>query len=562
MSASNQKKLRKEKAEAYMTERQRIEAKEQKKLKIYTATFWVVLALCVCIVLGSVLSNPVKNVIYKNTKAVTIGEHTLNAVQLNYFYIDAINAYVSQYSSYISYILDTTKPLNKQNPSGSDATWADNFLDMAFENIKSTYAIYDLALESNHALTEDEEKSVESMKSQLALYSAYYGYSSNDDYLRSIYGNGATEESYLEYYRISAMADSYYNAYSESLEYEDADLRAYEKGKLHEYSSYTYATYYVNASKFREGGTKGEDGTITYTNEEKQAAIEKAEAAANALAAGEYADLDAFNAAIKAMEINKGVESVAATEYEDVLYSKVNSLFQDFVTGKVETEKDEKTSDTAEDDEKKEEATYEERKEGDMKVIASESGSGESKTVNGYYVVRFEKANDNTFLLKNVRHILVAFEGGTTNSSTGETTYTDAEKEKAKQAAEKLLAEWKNGEATEDSFADLAAKETDDGNGDEGGLYEDIYPGQMVEEFEDWCYDEARKAGDTGVVKTKYGYHVMYYSGESETNYRDYMITNNMRNEDLEEWHDGLVEAAKLEELNLNFVEMDMIIGS
>ena len=33
----------------------------------------------------------------------------------------------------------------------------------------------------------------------------------------------------------------------------------------------------------------------------------------------------------------------------------------------------------------------------------------------------------------------------------------------------------------------------------------------MVEPFEDWCFDETRAAGDYGLVKTKYGYHVMYF---------------------------------------------------
>ena len=36
---------------------------------------------------------------------------------------------------------------------------------------------------------------------------------------------------------------------------------------------------------------------------------------------------------------------------------------------------------------------------------------------------------------------------------------------------------------------------------------------QMVAAFEDWCFDTARKAGDTGIVQTEYGYHVMYYVG-------------------------------------------------
>jgi len=33
----------------------------------------------------------------------------------------------------------------------------------------------------------------------------------------------------------------------------------------------------------------------------------------------------------------------------------------------------------------------------------------------------------------------------------------------------------------------------------------------MVTAFNDWCFDPARQTGDTDVVKTEYGYHVMYY---------------------------------------------------
>ncbi len=592
MSASNQKKLRKEKAEAYMTERQRQEAKDQKKLKAYTATFWVILALCVCIVIGAVVSNPIKNVVYSNTEAIKIGNHTLNAVTLNYFYVDSVNNYVNQVSSYISYIMSTTTPLDEQvYDKETGATWADHFLDTAFESIKSTYALYDLAVKENHKLTEDEQAKVETVMTNLDLYAQVYGYKNADAYLRAVYGNGATAESYKAYYETSALADSYYTKHSDSLEYDDAALRAYEADKMHEYNSYTYASYYLTASKFYEGGTTGEDGKVTYSDDEKKAAAEKAEKIVNAIAAKDFDTLkefltlpekeedlqklkDAvalnsvadFDTIIKALACNKGLTSVESTKYEDYLYSQVTSQFRDWIIGKVEKEddnKDEKAADSTEtEDDKKEDVTYEKREEGEIKIFPKESTSNGKTTVEGYYIVRYESTNTNAFSLKNVRHILVQFEGGKYNSTTGETTYTEAEKNAAKAEAEKLLNEWKNGKATEDSFADLATEKTDDsGSKKEGGLYEDVYPGQMVEAFEDWCYDDERKAGDTGIVETEYGYHVMYFVGDSETTYRDYMLTNTMRNEDMEKWHKELVEAIKLEELNLNYVEMDMIIS-
>ncbi|MBR6826094.1 MAG: hypothetical protein IKM59_06055, partial [Oscillospiraceae bacterium] len=33
----------------------------------------------------------------------------------------------------------------------------------------------------------------------------------------------------------------------------------------------------------------------------------------------------------------------------------------------------------------------------------------------------------------------------------------------------------------------------------------------------DWCFDPARQVGDHGIVKTSYGFHIMYFSGQTET---------------------------------------------
>ena len=82
---------------------------------------------------------------------------------------------------------------------------------------------------------------------------------------------------------------------------------------------------------------------------------------------------------------------------------------------------------------------------------------------------------------------------------------------------QELLDSWKAGEATEESFAALANENSEDpGSSTNGGLYEDVYPGQMVDSFDAWCFDEARQPGDTGIVKTDYGYHVMYFVSKGE----------------------------------------------
>ena len=115
-----------------------------------------------------------------------------------------------------------------------------------------------------------------------------------------------------------------------------------------------------------------------------------------------------------------------------------------------------------------------------------------------------------------IRHILFVPEGGTTDETTGQTTYSEEEWEACGTKAQDLLDMWLNGAKTEESFAALATAMTQDpGSRETGGLYEQVTQGQMVPEFDAWCFDESRQTGDYGIVKTTYGYHVMYFVGST-----------------------------------------------
>ena len=110
-----------------------------------------------------------------------------------------------------------------------------------------------------------------------------------------------------------------------------------------------------------------------------------------------------------------------------------------------------------------------------------------------------------------VRHILVQVKGGTT-AEDGTTTYSDEEWKACETDAQAILDAWLSGDKTEESFAALAAEKTEDpGSQATGGLYQQVYEGQMVPEFNDWCFDTSRQYGDYGLVRTSYGYHVMFF---------------------------------------------------
>ena len=145
-------------------------------------------------------------------------------------------------------------------------------------------------------------------------------------------------------------------------------------------------------------------------------------------------------------------------------------------------------------------------------------------------------------LQSNVRHLLVMPEGGTTGED-GKTTYTEEAWQACLTQAEKLLQEWKDGEATEESFSELVADNTDDtASASTGGLYEGILnDGTYMKEFQDWAVDVQRQPGDTGIVRTTAGYHIMYFvSGEPEWQYYAEFLLQNTRFEELEKQKEAL----------------------
>lgn len=534
MSASSKKKIRKEQNAEMLTERQLKEQAEAKSLKRLTVVFSVVM---IAIVAAFLITNLVggvnrSGVIEKNTVAATIGEHKLNTVVMNYYFYSAVtNEYNSAANLYGDYAenylktkgLDLTKPLDEQlYDEKTGKTWADYFMDEAIEAAKGDYALYDLAMADNFELTQESQTSVNNAMMNMQLSAAFSGLGDVDTYLRNLYGNGSTEESYEEFLTISSIAADYYNAKVDSMEYDDAAIRAYEADKFDDYSAYSFASYYLPYTDFLTGGTKDDKGNMTYTDAEKDAARKAAEAASLVLT--DATTVEELDKAIAELEAYKDDEKKpTSTPNEDVMHTNLKEDYAKWLAAK-------------------------DRKAGDVKVFpnttkSTDADGKETEVTNGYYVLMFQSRNDNLEKLANVRHILISFEGGTKDDK-GNVTYSVAEKTAAKEKAEKLLQEWKDGEATEESFIALVEKNTgDSGSAKTGGLYEDIHRNSnYMEGFRDWAVDSTRKAGDTGVVETDYGYHIMYYVGDDELSYRDFMIKNAMTSEDITEWYEGVLK--------------------
>ncbi len=149
--------------------------------------------------------------------------------------------------------------------------------------------------------------------------------------------------------------------------------------------------------------------------------------------------------------------------------------------------------------------------------------------------------------VKNVAHILVQVTEETASSSaTAEEKAEIEEKNKklwadAEKEAKELLSQL-GSNPTKDAFVGLGEEKTDDS----GVEYENVFRGQMVAEFNDWVYDSDRKVGDVDIVKTTYGYHVMYFDGEGEFTNWEYMALyggstgGGLINQEYGKWSSGL----------------------
>ncbi len=582
MSASSKKKLRKEEYEQKLTERQLQEQKEAKKLKLYTTLFVVALAALLVLAIGIGVYNAVtrSGLPARKTVAVTIGDHKLSNTELNYFYVDSALQTASYYGSMLG--MNTYMALDQQYyDEETGVTWADMILQSAIADAQNVYAYADAANKAGFKL---DQKTIDSIDAEISsiekLVKDTPEISSVNSYLQAMYGPGANKETYRNYRMLKELSSAYSLEYRDSLSYDDAVLREAESGKTGEYNSYTFNYHFVPVSAYEasEDVTDAEDTESTESTEdventdstdptentddsenvdsvqdtdttettepveEPKDAAEQAKAAADSLIGETCTSVEAFDSLIK--ETDGSDDSTASIEVYEQLYSTIKNS-------------------TDIPDEIKDWALSSDRKSGDKTVIESTSTStvdGKEETaVTGYYAVYYVSANENNYVMQNVRHILIQPENGTYNSVTGEYDYEDAAWADALTEAENLLKQWQDGEKTVDSFAVLANEHSADGDGTTGGLYENVPLGMMVRQFEDWCYDASRKAGDTGIVKTKFGYHIMYYVGNTDISYRDYQISEDLRSEDFTAWSTAIVDAMTVTTGNTKYLMTSLI---
>ncbi|MCI8332302.1 MAG: hypothetical protein HFE78_05715 [Clostridiales bacterium] len=532
--------IRTERADERLAKKE-AEKRKNKKARINHIITMVVCVFLIVVLVGSLIFAAFKNTIDKHflhsSVSVSSENYQLNNAEMSYFFNTQYNYFLNQYGSMISYFnLDTTKSLKKQActmAQKENYTWYDYFVDAAKNSIEEVFVLCEEAKSRGIALNDEDNKIVDETIEQLKSAASKANVSLKK-YIEQNFGKNVTEEDVRNCATMQQLASKCYREVYNEPSYSDDAIAKQCEENMGTYYFFDYKSFVFKA-----------ETTDSASDEEKEEADKKASDDADAL----------FKAAVSAEAFDTFVEDYYRKNNTVVADNADNASDQNVMTESKLKENVEKTlttgaAYTTETDlgkwafSKDAIGNYE-RKAGDVTIISDKTNN----TYTVYYLVTpLYRHEYNT---KNVRHILIATD--TANSGEG------LNDEAAKAKAEEILTEFKAGSNTSDAFGALAEQYTmDDGSKTTGGLYENVKKGQMVDEFEDWIYSSERQPGQTEIVKTSYGYHIMYFVGDGKISWQ-VEAEEGLRKADYDEVYTGLKEKYELNYNEKNLKKLSTI---
>lgn len=558
----------KSQAEIYREERKARLAKEAEKKakkspqlsktkKVVGKVIAIVLAVAIGIgAFGGILNffGVPQKVIKVNVKDTAC---SFTVAEFNFFYFNVWNNLYSQAQQYQQYGMDlgfdvTKSPaaqeltketaesfgLNIEDIGVAEPTWADALRYLATNQLVEIKYFAAKAEEQGLTLTEEDTNEINTAMDNQRKTAKEQDYSL-DRWLRMQIGNGVDEKVFRQIYEDQLLAQKYYEKF-------EADTRAaITDAQVNDKYNAEKDNYDLVDVRYYEFTTKTPTLADDATDEEKTAATNKAyaetKAQADAFLAG-VKDKDSFISEAKKAILNADNKSTTdpdkSTDYSAATYGELQQFGEDVAKW-----------------------VYDDaRKVGDKSVI--DLGNGTYAVV---YMAALPYKDMGTYS-HSVRHILVAFPEKNTDGTPTETTdatgntvssVTDATKAETKAKAQAILDEYLKN-PTEENFANLAKTKTEDpGSKENGGLYEDLDAStSFVQPFKDWYLDASRKSGDTGIIETDYGYHIMYYSKATGVTWQENVKTT-LLNESLEKLYadniDVLTASIKADSLILKW---------
>lgn len=454
MGKAKRNKLKKEEEQKRLEklrEQKRADRRDTAKVAIIAISILLAVAILVGACCLIVLSIRSTGNYLRDRESITSDNFKVNNAMVSYFFRDNFNAQRSYYDYYYSYFnLNTSMPLRDQKYS-DNMTWFDYMMNSTASSIANMLILAEAAKDAGVEVTDIEEGRIDLTIEAMQKH-ADEAKMSLEKYIHENYGLGVKESDIRDALELYYLNQKFYYKTLSEIEVTNDEITKKFDDDKNSYLTVDYMTY-----------------TFTKTTEGKSA-DEKAEELAKATNA-----ID-FNKALRKILTEDGLKSsdidtaLENAEVKDATYSSSSEyskwMFEDG------------------------------RENGEVKTIKADSGS-----VSVYLVTNAPHKDESK--TRNVRHILFSLSDYDTE-------------EECKAAAEAVLEQFKKDGGGEEAFAELARRESSDtGSAMNGGLYENVSEkDNLVEEFLDWLFEEDRKVGDVGIIKTDYGYHIMYYPGE------------------------------------------------
>lgn len=415
--------------------------------------------------------------------AVTVGKTPVSIGMYNYYYTCISQNYIS-YASYGYYDLDTSVDYDEQmttNDDGEEVSWAQLFEDETMEQIQYITAYYEEAVKAGVKLTDAQKETISNNLNSLKESASAENVSVNE-YISSTYGDYcgyATLEKMLEQCYI---AENYYQQKNSSLTVTDEEVEAYFEENKADYENVKFAYLQV-------GIEEGENEKVLAKCNKYAQEIKSVDDMKKLIPTACKSIIDTYVAQGYAENAEACAEMLAANIEVSITASE-----EGFLDEAIDWLFDEKTP------------------VGACKAFED----AENNVV--YVLYKTTEPMPTEDEVYSVRQILLMPEGVDASTATSGTEYTEEQLASAKKKADDVLAEYNKGEKTEDAFAKLAEKYSEDiestsngSSGMYGGLYEGVAQGTMVPNFENWSMDASRKYGDVDIVDSNYGYHIMFF---------------------------------------------------
>ncbi len=401
-------------------------------------------------------------------QVMKVGKTKISALEYNYTYYSQIQNFYSAYADYLNYFaIDKTKPLKDQPCTLLDdgSSWADYFMAETEEILTQSYTFYNAAVAEKMELTEEYVLQLDAFVLS-AKEAAANARMDVDEYLSTYYGEGLNEKLYRQFLTRRLLSTQYCEEYLGNREYSEVQYETYYQANKDALDRLNFRVYTLTESFLPEGG----EGK---TEAETSAAVLQ-------LARSFVKDLTS-----EEIFKNRAVEYAPAAEKENYVPDAATFAKNISAEDLAEGEMAEWLFDAA-------------RKEGDVSFFETSSGV--------YTVCYFVSRGRDENPLVSMRHLLlnVTEKDGVDDS------------EVVKKAIDALYSQWEQQGKTEEAFIALAKANTQDpGSKENGGLYENFSKGTMVSEIDTWLYDN-RKDGDSAIIKTDFGYHIVWFLGYGE----------------------------------------------